>query len=87
MNTNDSPKPLCPLLVDKFPKLKTVIESDFGCDERLLTTCNDYEACAAAAAYWSESESKHAAKRCEEYMQLLLDLETEIIEYAQTHRG
>ena len=84
MNTNDSPKPLGPLMVDKFPKLKTVIESALGCDERLLTMCNDYAACAAAAAYWSESESKHATKRCEEYMHLLHDLEMEIIEYVQT---
>ena len=84
MATNDSQKSLCPILVDKFPDLKITIESALSCDESLITMCNDYEACAAAAVYWRDSESKHAAERREEYMQLLHDLEMEIIEYVQT---
>jgi hypothetical protein len=83
MGANNSPKHLCSLLVGKFPKLKTVIETALDCDEKLVTMCNDYEACAKAAAYWSESESKQAAERREEYVQLLDDLEAEIIEYIQ----
>ena len=69
------------MLADKLPDLKITIESASDCDERLITMCNDYEACVAAAAYWRDSESKHAAERREEYLQLLHDLEMEIIEY------
>jgi len=84
MVTNNSQKPLCTLLVEKLPELRTTIEAVFGCDERLLTMCKDYEACAAALAYWRASQSKHAKERREEFTQLLDDLETEIIEYIQT---
>ena len=84
MATNNPPKSSCPILVDKIPYLGIAIDSDLGCDEKLITMCNDYDACAAAAAYWRESKSKYAAERCEEYMHLLHDLEMEIIEYVQT---
>jgi DNA-binding transcriptional MerR regulator len=53
-------------------------------DEPFQDMCVEYEECSRCLRQWSHSAAQHRA-RIEEYMELIINLQEEILRYLQEH--
>ena len=67
-------------VLKRFPEQKDAIHQHFGKNENFQTICDDYLKCAEALDRWNGSTSEEAPARRNEYADLLLDLESEILQ-------
>ena len=68
-------------VLKRFPQHSEKIQQVFSKDPSFQSLCEDYRACSKALKYWSGATSDKAAARREEYRQLLLELEEEVLLY------
>ena len=67
-------------VLKRFPEQKDAIHQYFRKNENFQTICDDYRQCAEALDRWNGSTSEEAPARRNEYADLLLDLESEILQ-------
>ena len=63
-----------------FPTHRPLIELLFQSSPVFRETCMDYHECSKALHYWSNSSSREASFRKQEYSALLQELEQEIVQ-------
>ena len=66
-----------------FSDQREVIEREFNASEDFRSLCEEYEQCASAASHWKKSKSPQAARREQEYSELLLELQEEITSWLE----
>ena len=65
-------------IIQRFPEQRENILGLYGNSYSFRTMCEDLRKCKDAHQHWSQSESKDAKTRSEEYRELLESLELEI---------
>lgn len=73
------------LVLDRFPDHTEEIRRLFKEEENFRILCEDYRRCVKALYFWSrladgDAGEREAAERRNEYAELQLDLETEILQ-------
>ena len=68
------------LVMNRFPDRKNTLRQLYRSSETFESLCLNYQKCSDALVYWGKSEGKQATDRHEEYSELLLELELEIIQ-------
>jgi len=68
-------------VMEIFPSHREAIKKLFKSDPNFQSLCVDYHQCARALEFWSKSDLCEAPKRREEYQTLLLQLESEVLNY------
>ena len=66
-------------IMKRFPDRKDAIRQNYRTCETFQNICQNYQKCAEALHYWTNSEDKNAPEREKEYSTLLQELEQEII--------
>jgi hypothetical protein len=70
-------------LLQRFPRWRSRIESEYCLNEPFRALCDDWCICAEARERWRSSEAPVAARRRNEYGEWLAELEQEIEEWLQ----
>jgi len=70
-------------LLQRFPRWRSRIESEYCLNEPFRALCDDWRICAEARERWSLSEAPVATLRRNEYEEWLTELEQEIEEWLQ----
>jgi hypothetical protein len=68
------------LIMQRFPDRKDVLRHRFLSSESFKSICKDYQRCSEALAYWAKSEHEKAPDRYQEYLVLLHEMESDIIQ-------
>ena len=68
------------LIMQRFPDRRDVLRHRFHSSESFKSVCKDYQRCSEALAYWAESEHDKAPARYQEYLALLQDIESDIVQ-------
>ena len=66
-------------VMDDFPFHSEIIKQLFKFNKTFHTLCSDYQQCAKALRYWSNSDLPEASIRLGEYEELLSELKSEIL--------
>ena len=67
-------------VLERFPDRKDTLKQLFREKRSFQTLCEDRRRCAEALKYWCRSDAEEAEERKNEYSELLLDLEIEIVQ-------
>ena len=68
------------LIMHRFPESRDLLRHRFLSSESFKSICKDYHICSEALAYWAKSELESAPDRHQEYLSLLLELESDIFQ-------
>ena len=66
-------------IMNRFPDRKDAIRQKYRTSGTFQIICQNYQKCAEALHYWTNSEDENAPERVKEYSTLLQELEQEII--------
>ena len=66
-------------VMDDFPSHREIIKHLFKTNKTFHILCFDYQQCAKALRYWSNSDLPKASQRRGEYEELLSELKSEIL--------
>ena len=72
------------LVMQRFPDRKDVARHRFLSSKSFKSICNDYQRCSEALSYWADSEHEQAPDLYREYLVLLHEMESDIIESLET---
>ena len=75
--------PMLAVVESGFSDHREAIEREFNANEGFRNLCQEYEQCASAVIHWRKSKSPQAAKREQEYSELLLELQEEIMSWLE----
>jgi hypothetical protein len=71
------------LLINRLPEESQALRRLFQGSLSFQSLCNDYQECLAALQNWQQSTSEEAPAWCDEYANLLLELEQEVRQYLE----
>ena len=74
------------LVMNRFPDRRNALRQLYRSSESFESLCLNYQKCSDALVYWGKSEGKQATDRHEEYSELLLELELEIIQSLENRK-
>ena len=73
-------------LIERFPGQREAIKDLFEYSQAFKSLCKDHQKCLEAIRYWKQLTSDDAQLRIQEYENLLLELEEEIVEILNQFR-
>jgi hypothetical protein len=65
-------------IMQRFPECKNTLRYMYSRSVSFKTLCNDYQRSSEALRHWRISEHEQAPKRCQEYLEILQEIEEEI---------
>ena len=71
------------LILRRFPRHKNDLRQLYRTSDSFQAMCHNYQKCSEALNYWSASEHEQAPLRKQEYAELIMELEQEIIQTAE----
>lgn len=74
------------LIMRKFPSHKDHLRRLYLRSESFQTLCDDYKKCVDAMARWLPSGPEQVPQRSDEYLELMIELESEIEELIRSER-
>jgi hypothetical protein len=74
-------------VVNRFPDRKNTILQFYRKNQNFQVICDDYRRCIQALKQWNEFSNDKALARREEYADLLIELELEIMQYLDEPMG
>ena len=66
-------------VMESFPDQKDAMRQLYRTSKSFQDICQNYQKCAEALQYWTDSKDEYAPEREKEYAQLLQELELEIM--------
>jgi hypothetical protein len=67
-------------VIKRFPNHRKALHHLYTSDELFQSLCVSYQQCSEAVRYWAYSNDANALERRREYGNLLLELESEILD-------
>ena len=68
------------LVMSRFPDRKDALRQKYRNNESFQSLCRSYQKCTQALEHWDKSKHAEAPNRQQEYSELIIELEQEIIQ-------